>query len=625
MYPSIRSSFRPLALAFLVSVAGAGVPTAATAQDAIYLPHAIGQYGYTPEYPEDFPHWNYVNPDAPKGGEITLGAFGTFDSFNNLITQGTPATGLSLIYDRLLTGNSDELLAYYLGAAESYTVSDDGMEMTFTLREGARFHDGHPMTADDIVFTHRVLEEDGAPRFRARFYGDLETVEALDDRTVRFVASSTENPELLLSLATFPILPEHYYEGRDFASANLDIPLGSGPYRIAEFEAGRQIVYERVEDYWAQDLPANVGSNNFDRIVYDYYRDVNVMFEAFKAGEIDFMSINSSQEWSTGFDDIGAVDDGELILEEIASNEPEGFNGILMNLRREPFNDPLVREALIYFYDWETARQRIHFGLYTRTNSWFPNTEFVAATGLPEGREREILEARLDRMPPGIAEAILDENITLPTTDGSGNIRSNLRAARDLFAQAGWVVRDGRLVNEETGEPMTFEIMFVSPNIEKVVNDIIANFERGGIEVTARLVDPPQYIRRMDAFDFDMVTYGTVAFYPPGQTLRGAWRSEAADEPGNENASGIQDPVLDELVELAVAAETWDEKVATVRALDRYLMWQRVAIPTYYNDTYRIGYWDVFDRPETRAAYGIGFPTVWWYDPTNADALPENR
>jgi len=284
-----------------------------------------------------------------------------------------------------------------------------------------------------------------------------------------------------------------------------------------------------------------------------------------------------------------------------------------------------VREALIYFYDWETARRRIHFGLYTRTNSWFPNSEFVAATGLPEGREREILEDRLDRMPDHIAEVILDQTIVLPETDGSGNIRQNLRAARALFEQAGWVVEDGRLVNAETGEPMSFEIMFVSPNLEKVVNDLIANFERGGIDVTARLVDPPQYIRRMDEFDFDMVTYATNVFYPPGQELRGAWKSAAAGETGNDNAPGIQDPVLDELVEVAVAAGSWEEKVAAVRALDRYLMWHRVAIPTYYNDTYRIGYWDVFDRPETPAAYGIGFPTVWWYDTANPDALPGNR
>lgn len=612
--------FAPVAFA-AVALMGSAV----VAQDNIHLPHAIGQFGTTPAYPEDFPHWNYVDPNAPKGGELRMAAFGTFDSFNNLITQGTPGAGLSYLYDRLLVGNSDELLSYYLGAADSYTVSDDGLEMTFTLREGAKFHDGHAMTADDVVFTHRILETDGAPRFRARFYGDLETVEAVDDRTVRFVAKSDDNPELLLSLATFPILPEHYWEGRDFAAASLDVPLGSGPYRISDFEAGRFIEVERVEDYWAADLPANVGQFNFDTIRYDYYRDSNVMYEALKAGEIDYMSVNSSQEWSTGFEDVRGIENGTLLLEEIESYEPEGFNGIMMNLRREPFDDPLVREALIHFYDWETARQRIHFGLYTRTNSWFPNTDFVAAGGLPEGRELEILETYRDRMPAHIADSIFTEDIVLPSTNGDGNIRRNLRAASALFEQAGWVVEDGRLVNAETGDPMEFEIMFISPAIEKVVNDIIANFERGGISVTGRLVDIPQYINRMDEFDFDMVTYATRAFYPPGQELRGAWRSEAAEEFGNENASGIQDPVLDELVETAVAAPSWEEKVAAVRALDRYLMWSRVAIPTYFNDTYRIAIWDMFGRPETRAAYGIGFPNTWWYDPSNEAALYENR
>jgi microcin C transport system substrate-binding protein len=583
--------------------------------------HAVTWFGDPPQYGPDFEHWDYVDPDAPKGGEIVLSAFGSFDSFNDYIIAGDPATGLGLLYDSLVSHNAEEgLVAFYGDVAESMEVAEDRSWAIFHLRDDVRFHDGTPVTAHDVVFSQNILRDEGAPRFQTRFYDNITAVEALDDRTVRIAGDPQQNPVVILQVATFPIFPAHWWEDRDFSESSLEPPLGSGPYRIAEFDAGRSVRYERVEDYWGEDLPLNVGQNNFDAITFQYYRDRTVQFEAFKSGEFDFFSGISARDWTEGFEDFAALSRGEVVREAVPSDEPENWRGMLMNLRRPLFEDIRVRHALNYFYDFETIQRLVHFGLYRRVDTYFPNSE-MAATGLPEGRELEILEQYRERIP----EHVFTEPFAVPSTQGSGSIRGNLRRARELFAEAGWEVRDGRLTDLETGEPMEFEILYLNPDLERELVPLQRNFDRGGIEVTLRPVDSAQFARRIDEFDYDLIYLGLVQFYPPFSALRGLWGSENVDQIGNENFTGIQDPVLDALIEHVVQADSFDEVVAAANALDRYVSWQWVSIPTWFDDSDRIAYWDMFGRPETLPRFGIGFPSAWWYDPSNDAALRENR
>ncbi len=608
----------------LVAAALAGPAAATDAVPRGEPTHAITQYDDPPLYPAGFDHWNYVNPDAPKAGELRVGAFGTFDSLNGFILRGEEADGLGLIYDSLTVGSGDEVTTQYGHLAESIELADDRSWIIFNLRRDAYFHDGHPITAEDVVWTHETLRERGRPFYRTRFYNDVATIQALDDHTVRFTFSNTENPALPLSIGGFSILPKHYWEGRDFEATTLEPPLGSGPYRITVVQPGRSITYERVEDYWAADLPQQRGTFNFDRVRYDYYRDNNVRYEAFKAGEFDFLTVNDPKEWVTGFENVTAVERGNLILEEIPSTEPENFSGFTFNLRRDKFRDIRVRRALVQFYDFETAQRTIHHGYFQRAESYFPNTE-LAATGLPEGEERSILESRLGRMPDYIAERILTEEFSLPTTQGRGNIRGNLRQAMRLFREAGWEIRDGVLTNVETGEPMEFELIYGSPTIEPTVLGLVRNFERAGIRAVPRFVDGAQWQNRIFDYDYDLLFGYKTAFYPPGAALREGYGSEVADVPGNYNISGIQDPVLDDLITLVVSAESWPELTQRARALDRYLQWLYLAIPFYWDDTIRIAYWDMLDRPETRPRFGLGVLTTWWFDPSNPAALRPSR
>ena len=587
--------------------------------------HAITQFGDPPLYPEGFPHWNYVNPDAPKGGRLVLSAVGTFDSLNSYITKGTPGAAVSLIYDALLTSNSDEsLLAYYADTAESFEVNEDQTVAVFHMRRDAYFHDGHPITAEDVVYTHDTLAEKGAPRFRDRFYNDIESVEALDDYTVRITANSDVNKQVVLQIATFPIFPAHWWEGREFDETSLEPPLGSGPYRIVEVDPGRSIVYERVEDYWARDLPQNIGQNNFDTIEYQYYRDATVVDQAFVGGEIDILTTVQSQDWVTRFGDPPAIVDGRIQLTTIPSDEPESWLGLLMNLRRSNFQDPRVREALVEFYDFETARRTIHYGLFERTTSYFPNGD-MEPQGLPEGRELEILRQFEDRMPERVRERIFDQEFTLPETDGSGSIRPNIRRALRLLREAGWEVRDGVMTNTETGQPLRFEILYRSANLEKVLLPIRENLQLAGIEAELRIVDASQYVRRIDEFDYDLILIGLRQFYPPTSALRGLWGSQGVDVVGAENFTGVSDPVIDEMVEIVVQADSYAEIRSSAHALDRYLAWQHLSIPFYHESDYRVAHWDMFGRPETKPRFGIGFPTTWWFDPTETAALRENR
>lgn len=623
---TVETRFAALAITLAVGVsAGAALAQPATADEVVITTHAVTDYGDPPLYPADFPHWNYVDPDAPKGGELRLSAFGGFDSFNSYIISGTPAAGVSLIYDSLISSNADEgLLAYYADLAHTIEHNEARTWAIFHMRPEARFHDGHPITAEDVVFTHETLRDQGAPRFRDRFYDDIASVEAIDDHTVRIEASNPSNTKVIFQIATFPIFPAHWWAGREFGATSLEAPLGSGPYRIADFDSNRWIVYERVEDYWAADLPQNIGQFNFDRIRYDYYRDPDVMDEAFIGGEYDFMTTIQSVDWATRFGDAPPILDGRIIMEQIPSDEPESWFGLMMNLRRPELQDPRVREALTYFYDFETARRTIHYGLFTRVNSYFPNAD-MASSGLPEGDELALLERYRDQMPDRVRERIFTEVPSPPTTDGSGNIRRNLRTALGLMRQAGWEVVDGVMTDTATGEAMELEVLYRSPNLDRVLLPIQQTMERAGISLNLRLADPAQFTRRLDEFDYDLIMLGLVQFYPPGAALRGLWGSEQAGILGGENFSGIQDPVLDQLIEYVVEADSLPAVRSAAHALDRYVLWNFVSIPLYYDDTYRIAYWDMFGRPEVKPRFSLGFPTTWWYQPDNPAAARDAR
>ena len=572
--------------------------------------HAMALHG-EPKYGPDFQHFDYVNPQAPKGGALKMAnvAASTFDSLHPFILRGTAAEGVGLIYDTLTERSLDEAFTEYGLIAESMEVADDNSSVRFNLREEARFHDGEPVTAEDVAWTFRALREDGHPQYRA-YYRDVDRVEVVDEHTVVFHFANPGNTELPMILGQLPVLPEHYWADRDFTATTLDPPLGSGPYRVAGVDQGRRVVYERVDDYWAEDLPVKAGRHNIDRISYDYYRDGTVALQALKAGEYDLRQENVSRNWATAYD-TPAVEEGLLRLEEIPHDRPAGMQGFFFNTRREIFADPRVREALSYAFDFEWTNENLFYGAYERTRSFFENSE-LAATGLPSEAELAVLEPYRDQLP----KRVFTEAYEPPGTD-DGSLRRNLRKALMLLNEAGWQVEDGVLRNIETDRPMAFEILLVSPSFERVVLPFKRNLERLGIEVTVRTVDPTQYQNRMDAFDFDMTVHVAPQSLSPGNEQRDFWSCEAADVNGSRNVAGLCDPVVDELIQKIIDAPNREALVTRARALDRVLQWKFIAIPNWYIDRFRVAYWDRFGRPPENPPYGLALDT-WWVDPARS-------
>lgn len=578
--------------------------------------HALAMHG-EPKYGPGFEHFDYVNPDAPKGGTLRLAnvAASTFDSLHPFILRGTPAAGLGLVYDTLTERSLDEPFTEYGLLAERIEVAEDNSRVRFTLREGARFHDGHPVTAEDVVFTFERLKAEGHPQYRI-YYRDVERAERSGERAVTFHFADTENAELPLIIGQMPVLPAHYWEGRDFASTTLKPPLGSGPYRVTEVEPGRRIVYQRVEDYWGADVPVQRGRHNVDRITYDYYRDGTVALQALKAGEYDLRQENVARNWATAYD-IDAVDRGLLRLEEIPHSQPAGMQGFFFNTRRALFRDPRVREALTYAFDFEWTNENLFYGAYERTRSYFENSE-LAATGLPSAAELELLEPYRDELP----ERVFTEAYQPPSTENR-SLRENLRAAMRLLREAGWSVQDGVLTHGESGREMRFEILLVSPAFERVVLPFEQNLERLGAEVSVRTVDPTQYQNRMDRFDFAMTVHVAPQSLSPGNEQRDFWTCAAAQTQGSRNVAGVCDPVVDALVERIIDAPSREALVTRTRALDRVLQWGFYAVPNWHTDVFRVAYWDRFGRPEENPPYGLALDT-WWYDPEQAARI-DNR
>lgn len=591
----------------------------AAAQTSTRRLHAIAIHG-EPKYGPDFKHLDYVNPDAPRGGQVTLGSpgqFRTYDSLNAFILKGVPAAGLGLMYNTLMTSTGDDPEGKYGLVAESLEVPDDRSWVTFKIRPEARFHDGKPITAADVAWTFETLMTKGNPQYRFMF-ADVEKAEAIDERQVKFTFKVANNRELPGTVGGLPILPRHYWEGRDFEKTTLDPPLGSGPYRIDSLDQGRSITYRRVEDYWADKLPIMVGRYNFGTIRYDYYRDLTVDFEAFKGGTIDFREEYTAKDWALSYD-TPAARAGLIKRDEPRSENPGRAQGFVFNTRKPLFQDRRVRQALGYAFDFEWLNKTLFYDSYVRVNSYWSYSE-LASTGLPEGDERAILETYRGRVP----DEVFTKEYKPPVTDGSGSLREGIREALRLLKEAGWETKGGKLTNAK-GEPFQFEIFYLQAGLDRIILPFTKNLERLGIVANVRLVDSAQYEARLRNFDFDMMIGGAGQSLSPGNEQRDLWTSAAAKTPGSANLGGVSDPAIDELVQLVIAAPDRKTLVARTRALDRVLLWGFYMIPQYTVRTFRIAYWDKFDRPATRPKYAVGFLDTWWIDPAKAASLDARK
>lgn len=577
--------------------------------------HALTMHG-EPKYGPDFTHFDYVNPNAPKGGLLRQGAFGTFDSFHGFIPKGNAGPSSSI--ETLLVSSDDEPFTEYGLIAKSLEVPEDRSWVVFTLRPEARWHDGEPITVEDVIWSLEILKTKGHPFYRF-YYQNVVEAREIGPRRVKFTFDQKNNRELPLIVGQIPILPKHYWQNRDFEATTLEPPLGSGPYRVGDFEPGRYIELERVPDYWGRDLPVNKGQNNFDRIRYEYYRDDTIMREALKAGHIDFRRESQAKAWALDYlpEDVPAIRHGWLQKEDVEHHRPAGMQAFFYNTRRAVFSDRRVREALAYAFDFEWTNRNLFFGQYERTESFFANSE-LASRGLPEGRELAILERFRGRVP----DEVFTTSYRAPTTDGSGWPRANLRKAFALLEEAGWVVRDLQLVNAESGRQMRFEILLVQKSIERIVLPFARNLQRLGIDVRVRLVDSSQYINRLRKFDFDMILFNVGQSESPGNEQRSYWGSAAADSPSARNVAGIKDPVVDELIDLVILAPDRESLVARTRALDRVLLAGHYVIPNWHAATDRILYWDKFSRPEVTPDRGTS-TDFWWFDQAKAARLDQ--
>jgi microcin C transport system substrate-binding protein len=578
--------------------------------------HAIAMHG-DPKYGPDFQHFDYVNPLAPKGGDVRLHFIGTFDTLNPFTLKGIPAVGLGNLYDTLLVSSLDEAFSEYGLLAESVEIPEDRSWAAFTLRKEARWHDGKPVTVEDVIFSLQSLKTKGHPFYRA-YYAAVAEVEKAGDRRVRFIFSGGENRELPLIVGQLPILPAHYWADRDFEKTTLDPPLGSGPYKIKSFDPGRTITYARVHDYWGQNLPVNRGRNNFEIMRYDYYRDATVALQAFKAGEYDFREENSSKDWATAYD-VPAVQDGRIRKEEIPNEQPTGMQAFVYNTRRPFFQDRRVREALGYAFDFEWTNKNLFYGQYSRTKSYFSNSE-LASRGLPGPEEVRILEPFREKIP----KEVFTTEFRLPVTDGRGNIRPNLLRALKLLTASGGVFKDRKLVDPNTNEPFEFEILLQQPTWERIALPFAKNLERLGIDARVRTVDASQYEKRVEVFDFDMIVDVFSESLSPGNEQRDFWGSAAADQPGSRNTIGIRDPAVDALIDLVIAAPDRQSLVHRTRALDRVLLWGYYVIPHWHIPYFRVAYWNKFGRPAVAPKYALGFDT-WWVDAQKEAALRERK
>ncbi len=581
--------------------------------------HAIAMHG-SPKYDQSFIHVEYVNPNSLKKGNIVRSAFGSYDSLNPFILKGTSAAGIGSIFETLTTGSSDEAFTEYGLLAETIEWPDDRSWVAYTLRKEAKWHDGKKVTADDVIWTFNTLMEKGHP-FYKYYYADVEEVIIVSDIKVRFIFKNNTNKELVLIIGQLPVLPKHYWLNKNFEETSFEIPIGSGPYKIKSFEAGRSITYELDKNYWGfqnNNVPIKVGKDNFGTIRYDYYRDRGVEREAFKSGDIDFFSENNSKEWATSYE-INAVKNGLIKKELIPHENPQGMQGFAFNIRKGKFRDRRVRKALSYVFDFEWSNKNLFYGAYKRTDSYFENSE-LASSGLPTKDELKYLNPYIDALP----KEIFHREYTNIITDGSGFIRNEIRQATQLLKEAGWTLNNGKLQNANTKEFFKFEILLYSPAFERIVFPFKDNLEKLGVEVTVRTIDSAQYQKRIETFDFDMIVQTFSQSLSPGNEQRNFWGSNAANTNGSRNVIGIKNPVIDSLVEKLINAKDREELITITKALDRVLLFHYYVIPNWHISSYRVLYWDFFDQPTIKPKYSLGFDT-WWVNQTKFDLIQSQR
>ncbi|WP_236213449.1 extracellular solute-binding protein [Metapseudomonas otitidis] len=596
-----------------------GLFASAAASATISESHGYAQFGGL-KYPANFSHFGWVNPDAPKGGTLRLMAFGTFDTLNPYTFKGTSPVatpnflqyGISELNEPLMVGtgiydpSGDEPASSYGLIASSVEYSEDRSWVVFNLRPEARFHDGKPITAYDVAFSYRTLVGSGHPQYRTSLQ-EVERVDILNRHRIRFVLKRAGNPLLILRLGELPVLPQHYWKDRDFKATTFEPPLGSGPYRITQVRPGRGLVFERVKDWWGKDLPVNRGKYNFDRVEVEFYRDANVAFEAFKAGEFDFYIEHQAKNWANSYR-FPAVARGDVIRAEIPHQIPTQTQALFMNTRHKVFQDRRVREAMGLMFDFEWTNRALFNNAYLRAASYYPNSEFTA-TGKPEGQEWLLLSPYRGQLPA----QLFTEPFKVPTTDGRGIPRETLRRALGLLGDAGWKLSGQRLLNTR-GEPLRFEILLVNPNLERILQPYAENLAGIGIDVTLRTVDRAQYKQRLDHFDYDMILMTLPQSLSPGLEQSLYFHSSQVGVKGSKNYAGVADPVVDALLERLLGARTRDEQVAAGRALDRTLLWQHYSIPNWYLNYHRLAYRNRFAFVTT-PPYTLGL-RAWWQKPT---------
>ncbi|HSH63622.1 MAG TPA: extracellular solute-binding protein [Methyloceanibacter sp.] len=609
-----------LRLALAVVLAGMLSGPAVAAEESVKH-HALSLIG-EPKYPAGFTNFGYVNPDAPKGGSVRLADIGSFDSLNPILYRGEAAGGLSLVFESLMADSIDESSTSYGLIAEWASYPSDYSSVTFKLRDEARWHDGKPISPDDVIYSLGINKE-ANPRM-GLYYKNVERAEKTGDNEVTFYFDVKNNRELPMIMGQLTILPKHYWTGTD-ASGNqrdpmkttLEPPVGSGPYRIKTVAPGRTITYERVKDYWGKDLPVNRGMWNFDEVRFDYYRDDTVALESFKAGNLDYRQETSAKSWATSYD-FPAVRNRFVKLQEIELRRSQPMQGFVLNLRRPQFQDRRVRQAFNLAFDFEWANKNLFYGQYERVGSYFQNSELAAPAELPQGRELEILNEVKDGVPPEVFTEVHKNPLNATTDDA----RNNLRKAAMLLKEAGWEIKNGVLTNKETGQQMKVEFLLVSPMFERLVQPYLRNLERLGIKGALRLVDSAQYTRRINVFDYDIVVGNFAQSDSPGNEQRDFWGTESADREGSTNLIGIKDAAIDKLIDKVIFAKDREELVAATRALDRVLLWHDFVVPQWFSPLVRIAYWDRYGQPKVLPGLTPGFLQVWWFDEKLASRLP---
>ncbi|MBD1548238.1 extracellular solute-binding protein [Roseibium aggregatum] len=606
---------------------GAGAAAALYGVPGLMLPafaadrrHGLSVFGDL-KYPPGFSHFAYVNPDAPKGGRINFRppswAYNqnvlTYNTFNSYILKGDAPPRMGLCFDTLMVRALDEPDAMYGLLAESVEISEDGNTYVFNLRPEAKFHDDSKLTAEDVAFSLMLLKADGHPQISQTLQEMVDT-EARDDTRVAVQFSGKQTRQLPLFVAELPIFSKRYYTDYDFKQSTLTPPLSSGPYKVGDHAVGRYVEYEKVKDYWATNLPVVVGRYNFDVVRIDFFRERQAAFEAFKKGTVTFQEEFTSKIWATSYD-FPAVEEGKVVREEIRDNRPAGAQGWYFNTRRDKFKDPRVRKAIGYAFDFEWTNQVLFYGLYTRSASYFENSE-MKAEGRPSAGELALLEPFRGQVPADVFE----EAPAPPVSDGSGFDRKLLREAARLLSEAGFK-RDGSVLNGPDGKPFTIEFLNNTPSFKRIVLPFTKNLERLGIEATFRLVDPAQYQSRLNTFDFDVTTQRVPTGATLSDAIRQLWGSKAASVPGSRNLAGIADPAVDALIEKAIGAETREQMTIAARALDRVLRAGYYAVPHWYNPNHLLAYWDMFGHPEKPPFYDLPVETTWWVDTEKAKKI----